>query len=123
MIMNNTSNINNVDKVYLALELTKLTYSNTQNHTSSNIYYTFDYFLKNLNDIDDIIIIDEYKKEIENLEKQNKLLHEENQRLRQPDAYLKNSLNLIKEYINNNGENMEPEVKVQLLKLLDNMFD
>ena len=47
--MNNTSNINNVDKVYLALELTKLTYSNTQNHMSSSIYYTFDYFLKNLN--------------------------------------------------------------------------
>ena len=121
--MNNTSNINNVDKVYLALELTKLTYSNTQNHTSSSIYYTFDYFLKNLNDIDDITIMDEYKKEIENLEKQNKMLHEENQRLRQPDKHLKNSLNLIKEYINKNGGNMEPEVKVQLLKLLDNMFD
>ena len=121
--MNNTSNINNVDKVYLALELTKLMYSNTQNNVSSSIYDTFDYFLKNLNDIDDIIIIDEYKKEIENLEKQNKMLHEENQRLRQPDAYLKNSLNLIKEYIINNGGNMEPEVKVQLLKLLDNIFD
>lgn len=118
------NNINNVDKVYLALELTKLMYSNTQNNvSSSSIYYTFDYFLKNLNDIDDITIMDEYKKEIENLEKQNKMLHEENQRLRQPDAYLKNSLKLIIEYINKNGENMEPEVKVQLLKLLDNMFD
>lgn len=122
--MNNTSNINNVDKVYLALELTKLMYSNTQNNvSSSSIYDTFDYFLKNLNNIDDIMIMDEYKKEIENLEKQNKMLHEENQRLRQPDAYLKNSLNLIKEYIINNGGNMEPEVKVQLLKLLDNIFD
>lgn len=122
--MNNTSNINNVDKVYLALELTKLMYSNTQNNvSSSSIYYTFDYFLKNLNNIDDIMIIDEYKKEIENLKKQNKMLHEENQRLRQPDKHLKNSLNSIKEYIINNGENMEPEVKVQLLKLLDNIFD
>lgn len=118
------TNNNYVDKTYLALELTKLLCSNTSIMTAVRIYKTFNYFLKELTNIDDLGIIEDYKNEIEHLRKQNKLLSSENQKLKSScNSYFKTRLDSFKEYVNNNGGNMEPEVKKQLLKLLDAIFD
>lgn len=122
---------NYVDKTYLALELTKIVYSDRQSCTSEGIYGTFNYFLKELTNIDNLGIIEDYKNEIEdykneieNLRKQNKLLSSENQKLKSScKSSFKTRIDLIKEYVNVNGGNMEPEVKKQLLKLLDTIFD
>ena len=115
---------NYVDKTYLALELTKIAYSNRQGCTSASIYSTFNHFLKALTNIDDLGIIEDYKNEIEDLIKQNKLLSSENQKLKSScNSCFKTRVDLIKEYINNNGGNMDPDVKKQLLKLLDTIFD
>lgn len=115
---------NYVDKTYLALELTKIAYSDRQDRASEGIYSTFDYFLKELTNIDDLGIIEDYKNEIEDLIKQNKLLSSKNQKLKSScKSSFKTRIDLIKEYVNNNGGNMEPEVKKQLLKLLDTIFD
>ena len=125
------TNTNYVDKTYLALELTKIAYSDRQSCMSESIYSTFNYFLKELTNIDDLGIIEDYKNEIEDykneiedLIKQNKLLSSENQKLKSScKSSFKTRLDLFKEYVNNNGGNMEPEVKKQLLKLLDTIFD
>lgn len=118
------TNTNYVDKTYLALELTKIVYSDRQSCTSEGIYGTFNYFLKELTNIDDLGIIEDYKNEIECLRKQNKLLSSENQKLKSScNSSFKTRIDLIKEYVSNNGGNMEPEVKKQLLKLLDAIFD
>ena len=115
---------NYVDKTYLALELTKIAYSDRQDCASEGIYSTFNYFLKELTNIDDLGIIEDYKNEIERLKQQNKLLSSENQKLKSScNSYFKTRLDSFKEYVNNNGGNMEPEVKKQLLKLLDTIFD
>lgn len=115
---------NYVDKVYLALELTKIAYSDRQSLTSESIYSTFNYFLKELTNIEDLGIIKDYKNKIERLTKQNKLLSSENQQLKSScDSSFKTRIDLIKKYINDNGSNMEPDVKKQLLKLLDTIFD
>ena len=117
------TNTNYVDKTYLALELTKIAYSDRQSCTSESIYSTFNYFLKELTNIDDLGIIKDYKNEIECLTKQNKLLSDENQKLKSSrNSSFKTHIDLIKEYVNNNGGNMEPDVKKQLLKLLDTIF-
>lgn len=118
------TNTNYVDKTYLALELTKLLCSNASIMTDARIYKTFNYFLKELTNIDDLGIIEDYKNEIEHLRKQNKLLSSENQKLKSScKSSFKTRIDLIKEYVSNNGGNMEPEVKKQLLKLLDTIFD
>lgn len=117
------SSNNYVDKVYLALELTKIAYGGTEG-TNAGVYNSFEYFLKELTNIDDLGIIEDYKNEIENLIKQNKLLSSENQKLKSScKSSFKTRVDLIKEYVSNNGGNMEPEVKKQLLKLLDTIFD
>ena len=117
------SSNNYIDKVYLALELTKITYGGTEG-TSTGVYNSFNYFLKELTNIDDLGIIEDYKNEIERLKQQNKLLSSENQKLKSScNSYFKTRLDSFKEYVNNNGGNMEPKVKKQLLKLLDTIFD
>ena len=115
---------NYVDKTYLALELTKIAYSDRQGCMSESIYGTFNYFLKELTNIDDLGIIEDYKNEIENLRKQNKLLSSENQKLKLTgNITIKSNIISIKKYINDNGGNMEPDVKKQLLRFLDTIFD
>ena len=115
---------NYVDKTYLALELTKITYSDGRACMSEGIYRTFNYFLKELTNIDDLGIIEDYKNEIERLKQQNKLLSSENQKLKSScRSSFKTRLDSFKEYVNNNGGNMDPDVKKQLLKLLDTIFD
>lgn len=61
-------NTNMVDKIYLALELTKIKFNNTTNSDKSEIYTSFEYFLKELTKIEDLSIIDKLKDE-------NKTLH------------------------------------------------
>lgn len=119
---------NYVDKVYLALELTKLKYypltDNARCYGYGEIYTCFEYFLQKLTNIEDLSIVEEYKKEIENLKKQYLLLSSENQQLQSScNSSFTPRINAIKKYINDNGGNMEPNVKTQLLKLLDTIFD
>lgn len=117
-------NTNNVDKVYLALELTKLTYSDRQNYKSSSVYGTYEYFLKKLTNIDDIVVVDDYKEEIEDLKKKLDKVTQEYRELKSScNSSVKTHVDLIKEYVNVNGGNMEPDVKKQLLRLLDTIFD
>lgn len=115
---------NYVDKVYLALELTKLSCSNRSSIIDTDIYKTFTYFLCKLTSVEDLGIIEDYKNEIECLRKQNKLLSSENQKLKSScNSSFKTRIDLLKEYINDNGGNMEPDVKKQLLRFLDTIFD
>lgn len=115
---------NYVDKVYLALELTKITYSDGQGCTTKSIYSTFNYFLKELTNIEDFAVIDEYKKKIESLEEElTKVRRCYNELKLSSNLNVKSNVISIKKYINDNGSNMEPDVKKQLLKLLDTIFD
>ena len=56
-------NTNIVDKIYLALELTKLKFNNTTNSDKSEIYTSFEYFLKELTGIEDLSVVDKLKDE------------------------------------------------------------
>lgn len=117
---------NYVDKVYLALELTKIAYPSDKVCLDSDnrIYITFQYFLQKLTGVDNLLEVEEYKKEIENLKKQYLLLSSENKKLKLSyNINIKSNIISIKKYINDNGGNMEPDVKTQLLKLLDTIFD
>lgn len=115
---------NYVDKVYLALELTKLSCLNRPSIVDENIYKTFTYFLCKLTSVEDLGIIEDYKNEIKFLTEQNKILSSENQKLKSScNSSFKTRIDLIKKYINDNGGDMEPDVKTQLLKLLDSIFD
>lgn len=117
------SSNNYVDKVYLALELTKIAYGGTEG-TNADVYNSFEYFLKELTHIDDMDVIEDYKNEIKNLTEQNELLLSENQKLKSSCySNLKSRIDLLKKYINDNGGNMEPIVKKQLLRFLDTIFD
>lgn len=119
---------NFVDKVYLALELTKLKYypltDNARCYGYGEIYTCFEYFLQKLNNIDNIAMIVDYEKKIESLEEELTKLKQENLNYQIGDY--KKFGDKVKELsfvINSNGGNMEPDVKTQLLKLLDTIFD
>ena len=56
-------NTNIIDKFYLALELTKLKFNNTTNSDKSEIYTSFEYFLKELTGIEDLSVVDKLKDE------------------------------------------------------------
>lgn len=115
---------NYVDKVYLALELTKLSCSNRSIIIDKDIYKTFTYFLCKLMSVDNFAVIDEYKKKIESLEEElTKVRKCYNELKLSSNSNVKSNVISIKKYINDNGSNMEPDIKIQLLKLLDSIFD
>ena len=66
-------NTNTVDKVYLALELTKIRYDDIPNKKTVEVYNVFEYYLEKLTKIDDI---SELISELENLKKENIRLQE-----------------------------------------------
>lgn len=119
---------NYVDKVYLALELTKLKYypltDNARCYGYGEIYTCFEYFLQRLTDMEDLSVIEEYKTKVEQLTTKCSQLAADNEQLTLTKAgFFKNRIDGIKKYVNDNGGNMEPDVKTQLLKLLDTIFD
>ena len=117
---------NYVDKAYLALELTKIAYPSDKVHLDSDnlIYTTFQYFLKKLIDIEDFAVIDDYKTKIEQLTTKCSQLEFDNNQLKLSiGTPFRHRINSVKKYINDNGGNMEPDVKTQLLKMLDSIFD
>lgn len=122
------SNMNNVDKVYLALELTKLKYypltDNARCYGYGEIYSCFEYFLQKLTNTEDLSVIEEYKTKVEQLTTKCSQLAADNEQLKLTKAgFFKNRIDDIKKYVNDNGGNMEPDVKKQLLTLLDNIFN
>lgn len=117
---------NYVDKVYLALELTKIAYPSDKVCLDSDncIYTTFQYFLQKLTDVEDLSVIEEYKTKVEQLTTKCSQLAADNEQLKLTKAgFFKNRIDDIKKYVNDNGGNMEPDVKKQLLTLLDNIFN
>ena len=108
----NKNNI--VDKVYLALELTRLW--NIKEANRKDIMETFNYFLNELTGIDDIGIIDELNKELENItNKYNDLEKNMESIINERVNYKKDVLSSILE--NTKGD-MEPYVYESLTKLI-----
>lgn len=108
----NKNNI--VDKVYLALELTRLW--NIKEASREDIMKTFNYFLSELTGIDNIGIIDELNKELENItNKYNDLEKNMESIINERVNYKKDVLRSILE--NAKGD-MEPYVYESLTKLI-----
>lgn len=105
---------NVVDKVYLALELTRLW--NIKEANREDIMKTFNYFLNELTGIDDIPIIDELKKKLENITNDyNNLQENMESMINERVNYKKDALRSILE--NAKGD-MEPYVYESLTKLI-----
>ena len=105
---------NVVDKVYLALELTRLW--NIKEASRKDIMKTYNYFLNELTGIDDIGIIDELKKELEETkDKYDNLMDNMESIINERVNYKKDVLYSILE--NAKGD-MEPYVYESLTKLI-----
>ena len=105
---------NVVDKVYLALELTRLW--NIKEANREDIMKTFNYFLSELTGVDDIGIIDELKKELEETkDKYDNLMDNMESIINERVNYKKDVLSSILE--NAKGD-MEPYVYESLTKLI-----
>lgn len=108
----NKNNI--VDKVYLALELTKLWL--TKEESKEDIIKTYNYFLNELTGIDNIAIIDELNKELENItNKYNDLEKNMESIINERVNYKKDVLHSI---LANAKGDMEPYVYESLTKLI-----
>lgn len=108
-------NTNMVDKIYLALELTKLKFNNTTNSDKSEIYTSFEYFLKELTGIEDICVVDKLKDE-------NKTLHALYDDLKAKAATTdlrKEKINKLIEILNNCKGDMELYVYNHIMKTLE----
>lgn len=105
---------NVVDKVYLALELTRLW--NIKEANREDIMKTFNYFLNELTGIDNIGVIDELNKELEEItNKYNDLEKNMESIINERVNYKKDVLRSILE--NTKGD-MEPYVYESLTKLI-----
>lgn len=105
---------NVVDKIYLALELTRLW--NIKEANREDIMKTFNYFLSELTGVDDIGIIDELKKELEETkDKYDNLMDNMESIINERVNYKKDVLRSILE--NAKGD-MEPYVYESLTKLI-----
>lgn len=108
-------NTNIVDKIYLALELTKIKFNNTTNSDKSEIYTSFEYFLKELTKIEDLSIMDKLKDE-------NKTLHSLYDDLKAKVATTdlsKEKINKLIDMINDNKGDMETYVYNHLMSTLE----
>ena len=107
-------NNNIVDKVYLALELTRLW--NFKQANRKDIMETFNYFLNSLTGIEDITIIDKLKKELEETkDKYNNLRDNMETIVEEKVAYKKD---VLKHILDNAKGDMEPHVYESLQKLI-----
>lgn len=98
-------NTNTVDKVYLALELTKIRYNDIPNKLTDDVSNTFKYYLKELTEIDDI-------SELENLKKENIRLQELYNSIRKKlnDVVPRSKRDEIRDILSENKGDMEPRV-------------
>lgn len=105
---------NVVDKVYLALELTRLW--NIKEANREDIMKTYNYFLNELTGIEDIAIIDELNEKLENVTNDyNNLKENMESIINERVNYKKDVLSSILE--NAKGD-MEPYVYESLIKLI-----
>lgn len=113
-------NENIVDKIYLALELTKIKYNNVSDEKSDKIYNSFEYFVKRLTEIEDLSEIKKIKDENKTL----KVLYEDmkvkyNEKEVVSIKHMIDCLDEIKTMINNNSGNMESFVRSALINYID----
>lgn len=114
---------NVVDKVYLALELTKLCINPNENSDMKEVASTFRYFIKDLTGINNFENLDNKNREIAELRRQCEILQEDlNNHEKEARAYYKQRLDRIINYINQHGGDMECNVKVDMLEMLDDLF-
>lgn len=100
-------NTNIIDKVYLALELTKIEYNtSTSGWDSYVIYNSFEYFLKRLTKIEDLSIIDKLKDENDTLH----TLYEDLKEKVKNDTIKKQKINDLLSVVESNKGDMEPRV-------------
>lgn len=100
-------NTNIVDKIYLALELTKIVYGNSSiGWGSNNVYNSFEYFLKRLTGIEDLSIVDKLKDENDTLH----TLYEDLKEKVKNDTIKKQKINDLSSIIESNKGDMEPRV-------------
>lgn len=99
-------NTNIVDKIYLALELTKLKFNNTTNSDKSEIYTSFEYFLKELTGIEDLSVVDKLKDENNTLH----ALYEDLKEKVKNDTIKEKKINDLLNIIESNRGDMEPRV-------------
>ena len=108
----NKNNI--VDKVYLALELTRLW--NIKEASRKDIMETFNYFLNELTGIEDIAIIDELNKKLESV------TNDYNDLKKNMESIINERINYKKDVLHSILENakgdMEPYVYESLTKLI-----
>lgn len=113
-------NENIVDKVYLALELTKIKYDNVYDKDLTEICDTFEYYISRLTKIEDLGEIKKIKDENKTL----KVLYDDLKAKYDIKEVVSiktmiNSLDDIKTMINNNSGDMEALVKTQLINYID----
>lgn len=99
-------NTNIVDKIYLALELTKLKFTNTKPSDNSDIYTSFEYFLKRLTGIEDLSIIDKLKDENNTLH----TLYEDLKEKVKSNTIKKQKINDLLSIVESNKGDMEPRI-------------
>lgn len=99
-------NTNTIDKVYLALELTKLKFTNTTNSDKNEIYTSFEYFLKELTGIEDLSVVDKLKDENDTLH----ALYEDLKEKVKNNCIKKQKINDLLDIIESNRGDMEPRV-------------
>lgn len=99
-------NTNVIDKFYLALELTKLKFNNTTNSDKSEIYTSFEYFLKELTGIEDLSVVDKLKDENNTLH----ALYEDLKEKVKNDTIKEKKINDLLNIIESNRGDMEPRV-------------
>lgn len=99
-------NTNIIDKFYLALELTKLKFNNTTNSDKSEIYTSFEYFLKELTGIEDLSVVDKLKDENDTLH----VLYEDLKEKVKNDTIKEKNINDLLNIIESNRGDMEPRV-------------
>lgn len=99
-------NTNIIDKFYLALELTKLKFNNTTNSDKSEIYTSFEYFLKELTGIEDLSVVDKLKDENNTLH----ALYEDLKEKVKNDTIKEKKINDLLNIIESNRGDMETRV-------------
>ena len=113
MILSN----NYVDKVYLALELTKLSCNSSESFSNKAVSSAFRYFIKDLTGIDNFNDLEYKDAEIEKLRKQNSALKENSKH-----TICEKDIKDLIAYINSHGGDMEYEVKKSLLSMVEGLI-
>lgn len=109
-----------LDKVYVALELTKISYNNRENIINEEVYNTFNSYMSLLCDtkLEELDKIKEYKRKIIGLQQENfKLQNEFNDKL---DEIMERTFMEANKILDSSKQDMEVYVYNNLKALLNN---